>query len=635
MPNKLTKLPVTEFNVGQEAYAGSPAYCYVTGVVRYAVSGASEAYLTQPMTPAEAYMEVVRKQSQTLKGITANYRAVCFPAIPPRDAVQSVSRVDPRPGWNAAADSVVNSEGDFSFTFEYPRFPVGIVVGVAPYPSGGTLPSSVVAGVLLRNEAIEVLAAGVAVAVAPYSPADAKRIIVSRLGNSVSVSVGDWSHTVEGVVATGAAQVRSLLYLAGEFVDTPRFIDVSVGRAKGSVGFLVGVSPVSRARGGVGFRAPNRRVVGRLGLVGSASAVEDFSARAVGSVAMRGVATPPSGVGELRVSTLSVLGGSLSGASVGAARVSAPALQVEAGGGYPIPVWAGGAVALPGLAFGGVVQVGEVATGEAQLPLLSAIGADYPYGQGVATLPALSAFGWAPVGPDGYVNMYEGVEFGASVSALGVMYASIRSELGVGSTVTFALLLEAAMYDSLLLDSKASLANTLEVVMRAGLLLSDKSARGGWAEKNAHYAAVQYATNVLTGAVTRMEGFNFSSFCRVGQLSFGVAPEGLYELGAYDDPVDAVVEFAAVGAETVASKNLQYVYVGLATDGEVYVRVTGDNQRDKVYRAVGGRDMFRAKCAGGLRARQWTVRLELVGATQATLDSIEWIAPATNRRGIK
>jgi len=584
------------------------------------------------MTPAEAYREMERWQSQNVKGITASYRTVCFPEIPPRDAIEAYTRVDVREGWNAAADSVYHSEEDFALTFEYARFPVGVIVGVGPYPAFGTLPSTVAVGVLLREGAIEVLAGGVTAATAPYVPTDQENIVVARRGGDVVVRVGDWEYTAPGVAAGAPAQIRSMLYLAGDYVDSPRFIINTEGSARGKVGFRNRVPDVARARGGVGFRMAAKEARGNVGFVGRAVAVEDFHAKARGNAALGGVIGAPGGEGAMALPRLEVFGGLAGSTPRGSGSFSLEPLTITATGGYSVPDWAGGAMVLPGLILGGVFQVGEVGSGEALLPALTALGADYPYGQGLAHLPPLVMFGLAPTDPEGYVRMYEGVRFGSSLDGSGVLYAAIRSELEVGSTITFALLLETAMYDSLMLDDRMSFASALEVVLRSGIALSDQAVRGDWAKDNAHYAAVQYATNVLTGSVTRLEGFNFASFCTAGQTTYGVAPDGLYELGPYDDPIDAVVEFAAVGTESSAVKAMQYVYVGLATDGDVYVRVVGDDRDERVYRAVGNRDMFRAKCAGGVRARQWTVRLELVSATQATLDSVEWIAPATVRR---
>jgi hypothetical protein len=588
------------------------------------------------MSPAEAYAvynyNVATSSFKTNPRYYWNWSIYCVPAIPPAPYVAGYNYVDMRKGWNAAADSIFNSTGDFTFVFDYDRFPVGVIVGVAPYPSKGTLPSTVTAGVYLRDGVIEVLAAGQVVGTAPYVPSDSPLVTVARRGDTTVVTVGDWRAELLGVPAGQPAQIRTLLFLAGDYIDNPRFLTEVVGKARGSVGFKHSVPDRARARGRVGFRMAKMEARGSAAFMGRASGILDYSARAKGTAGFEGRVLKPGATGQVTLPGLQLYGGLAGAWPVGSARARLPALAVEADGGYNVPTVVGGAVAIPGLLVSGDLKVGAIASGDLMLPGFTSIGADYPYGQASLNLPALQVFGTDPDMPEGNVRMYEGVVAAASMRADGLLYAVINSELGVGSTITFALLLDVAVYDSLLLQDNMSFAATLEVALRSGLRISDQASRGGWPDKNAHYAAVQYATNVLTGAVTRFEGFNFSGFTSVGQHTYGVAPDGLYAIEPNQDPIDAIVEFATIGSESLAVKALQYVYVGLATDGDVYVAVRGDDGVERMYRARRNDYTYRTATGKGIRSRQWTVRLELVNATRATLEGVEWIAPATARR---
>ena len=636
MANKLTKPAVTKYHPGQAASPGLPARCFVTGFSPDLVGQGAGSVRYEPMSPAEAYAvynyNVATSSFKTNPRYYWNWSIYCMPAIPPAPYVAGYNYVDMRKGWNAAADSIFNSTGDFTFVFDYDRFPVGVIVGVAPYPSKGTLPSTVTAGVYLRDGVIEVLAAGQVVGTAPYVPSDSPLVTVARRGDTTVVTVGDWRAELLGVPAGQPAQIRTLLFLAGDYIDNPRFLTEVVGKARGSVGFTHSVPDRARARGRVGFRMAKMEARGSAAFMGRASGILDYSARAKGTAGFEGRVLKPGATGQVTLPGLQIYGGLAGAWPAGSARARLPALAVEADGGYNVPTVVGGAVAIPGLLVSGDLKVGAIASGDLMLPGFTSIGADYPYGQASLNLPALQVFGTDPDMPEGNVRMYEGVVAAASMRADGLLYAVINSELGVGSTITFALLLDVAVYDSLLLQDNMSFAATLEVALRSGLRISDQASRGGWPDKNAHYAAVQYATNVLTGAVTRFEGFNFSGFTSVGQHTYGVAPDGLYAIEPNQDPIDAIVEFATIGSESLAVKALQYVYVGLATDGDVYVAARGDDGVERMYRARRNDDTYRTATGKGIRSRQWTVRLELVNATRATLEGVEWIAPATARR---
>lgn len=637
MTNKLTKQAVTRYSPGQSASAGAPARCFLSGYAPSTLYGGAGFVRYEPMSPAKAYAEYNRLQNNTFGMVEStryqwNYSIVCLPAQPATPYKPAGTTVDMRQGWNASSDSIYNDTGDFALLFDYDKFPVGVIVGLAPYPAAGTLPSTVSAGVYLRDGVVEVMEAGVVVATAPYTPLDQKVVAIARVGDSTVIRVGDWSYVADGVPAGEPAQARALLYLAGDYVDNPRIVVDATGRARGGVSLRHVLPSTSRARGSVGFRMAKLEARGRVGTTGRATAVVDYSASARGSVGFSGAIGRAGAEGALSLPGLSLFGGFAGSTARASGELHLPAMEVVADGGYAVPNVVGGQLGLPGLMLAGDGQTGEVASGQVVMPRFAVLGADYPYGQGVATLPPLVAFGVDPSMPDGYVRMYEVIQAQASATSSGVLFAAIRSELGLESEITVALLTGVGMYDSVILDDNIGFAATLQAVLRSDFVLSDQAARGDWSVNNAHYAAVQYATNLLTGAVTRLDGFNFMSFCRVGQTTYGVAPDGLYEIGPNEDPIDAIVEFAAVGTESAAVKGLDYVYLGMNTDGDVYVAVRGDGEAERVYRAVESRDMHRVKGGKGIRARQWTCRLELVAATRAELDSVEWIAPHTARR---
>lgn len=114
--------------------------------------------------------------------------------------------------------------------------------------------------------------------------------------------------------------------------------------------------------------------------------------------------------------------------------------------------------------------------------------------------------------------------------------------------------------------------------------------------------ALQYAVNVLTGALTTYQNFGFTQFARVGGETYAIRPDGLYCLRGDTDngeTLRAMIDFGASDYGTAQGKRIAHVYAGVTTDGEVYVRVIPDDGAERCYRAVGDSPEFRAPVARG------------------------------------
>lgn len=74
------------------------------------------------------------------------------------------------------------------------------------------------------------------------------------------------------------------------------------------------------------------------------------------------------------------------------------------------------------------------------------------------------------------------------------------------------------------------------------------------------------------------------------------------------------------------------VFLGLSTYGQVFLRMTDDQNREVTYRAVQRGSEYRSNLQRGLSSRFWRMRLELVDASYADLDNVEWVTGATGRR---
>ena len=146
---------------------------------------------------------------------------------------------------------------------------------------------------------------------------------------------------------------------------------------------------------------------------------------------------------------------------------------------------------------------------------------------------------------------------------------------------------------------------------------------------------LQYATNLITGAVGRYAGFDFEGFTRVGMSTYGWKRDGLYRIEDGDDngdPISAIVEFASEAFANQMKTRIVALFFGLSTDGQVFVRLIDDNDREVLYRAKRQQAEYRSNPYQGNQSKRWGLRLEIVDATSVVLDSVEWVVGSTNRR---
>ncbi|MFK3971114.1 hypothetical protein ACI2KS_10345 [Pseudomonas sp. NPDC087358] len=209
------------------------------------------------------------------------------------------------------------------------------------------------------------------------------------------------------------------------------------------------------------------------------------------------------------------------------------------------------------------------------------------------------------------------------------LFATISESLTLGTIINVMIAIDAKLVEILALPSNASANLILETVLRSGLAISDYSSQS-------RNEALQYATNVATGAVTRYSGFGFNSFCRVGTDLWATRPDGLYKIGGDTDNGDLLsylIDFAADDQGTPRTKRLENIFFGIQTDGRTYARLTDDFGREQTYRLI-QRDSSEARIetAKGASSRFWQLRLEGEEATYAEIDNIEWVAATGSRR---
>lgn len=226
-------------------------------------------------------------------------------------------------------------------------------------------------------------------------------------------------------------------------------------------------------------------------------------------------------------------------------------------------------------------------------------------------------------------TILEGLMPDSAIDYLPIIFATITETLSVGTVIDLVIAIDAKLFEILALPTAASANLVLETILSSGISISDYSSQ-------ARNEALQYATNIATGAVTRYSGFGFSSFCRVGTDLWATRPDGLYKVGGETDDgqlLSFLIDFAADDQGSPRTKRLENIFFGIATDGQTYARLTDDFGREQSYRLI-QRDSSEARIntAKGSSSRYWQLRLEGVDASFAEIDNIEWVAATGARR---
>lgn len=516
---------------------------------------------------------MVALQRTDSQGITYRDWVFSFPARAARPAKAPSLILDRQPGWNAKGDTREARRDDFAFSFDYASYPNGgIVVGVQSENVQATDPAHLPAAVLLREEAIEVLQYGVVVATAPYVPADQQPIRLERRARSTQIVVGDWGYQLNAGLR-GRVFVRALLFVSGDFVDNPQFTALTDTQKRARVGFR-GVAKAN----GLPLKLP--------------------ALQALGSYAGAGAS----------------------------ARLSLPRPEVKGSSGNLDITLGGGAItALPRLAVRASGLLGGVGRATLGLPALACLGADDQYGQCRLGLPALGVQSLADDSGEDQAQLLHYIAIHEQRQWQATLLAGLTEHLGIACELSLTALFDQQIIVALSLVDEISFSRLIEIMLRERVALSDSL-------EQLQRAAAQYATNVLTGAVTRFEGFDFIAFAEAAGATYAASANGIYRVTSGAEALTAAIEFAAVGVDSGQRKRLESVYLGLDTDGDTWLRVIDDQGKDKTYRVQDRGNMQRGQMAKGITSRHWRVRLEVTDASTLDLDRVEWLMPISARR---
>lgn len=479
--------------------------------------------------------------------------------------------------WNAGGSSESPMAGDGAFEFYVGNSPGGVVAGLAA-ADVSTLPNEPTHGFYIHGSIAQVIESGVVVHTFGSPVSTSTRFVVRRTGTAVSYELDQSdgglyaTEYYDSLVAITAAKVYldAALYLSGDYVDNPAL-------AEGTSGLTIGQ-----------ISGRMRPAAGRIGDV------------------------------------------------AGAIYGSLPAID---GLVYRSPLGAAGFVtgSVPPLAGYAFVLRGAQADIDGALKPMDGTVSNYAYSFARGSVPAVSGE-VTDIDPSFFRTAMSGLSLATPTDGTARMFDVATSSVLLSDAYAAAIRMSDSVFDALVLSgaisSTQSMADTIMAALALGTDLSQFIEVDLSPAEVAARAPTQYAVNVLTGALTTYDGFDFTGFATTGQTTFGARADGVYRIRPGDDAGESrivAVDFGTLAMDTTTVKTIEAVFLGVDTDGDVFVRLVAGLD-DTLYRVVERESVSRALCKRGVGGRQWNVSLEVANATYLNLDMIELSVASMARR---
>lgn len=588
---------------GGSGKGGSPDYGY------YTYGGPGESYITKI-----PYATQKSPQSFT----------VCYPAVRAVAGVDEHVDASSNPGWNSGAVSKRFVSGDAVASFHAPQNPVGVACGLGKTSSPSGSLASITHGLYITDAGIRPVESGALRDLITNDPGYAEGMQILRIGTQVSYIVGDLV-VISAVPSAGRVSLFAELYAAGDYIESPSLSEIDSVSIVTGWDWLAAESAElfsARARWDWNTRSMSPAAWGWKTAVGVSqitggpvSARWDWHGRAAGN----------SGEALLGID-MACRGSDL---PVGEMRAEVADFVVSGSGGFPVVSYGGGviSISMAMLATGTKVGVGG-AYMSMEVALAAADEGGYANGRLTIGDTGMTVSG---VSMPNRAGLYDDAQLVAAVDAYifdPVLFGVINYEVGVGLVFDAMLSIDALLSDAIGIVDEYDFNALITALIADGLGFSD----------DVNYLRrelLQYATNLATGAVTNYSNFGFLGFASTDGGAYGWKVDGIYRIGGRSDNGDllsAMVEYAADDMGTNQQKRISNLYLGMATDGTVLVRLEADNGDQYVYQAISQGDMYRASAGKGSNSRHWRLRVDITEASNIDIDSIEWVAGASGRR---
>ena len=601
MADRLVRLAKLTYVPSVQEVIASPARCWT-------LRESEPTYWTDPRTG-----------KWRVSGYVNRWVTYCVPAVEGVAGREAQLKQTDTPGWTAGAKSASAVAGDVVGAFSFSPMLAGAVCGIA----GSGAPVGSFAAIehgfyCIGDGYIQVVERGVAIAASPYRIIDYPRMTVTRAGGYVTYAVDDWQ-LVRPALFVGVASLFAVLYAASDYIDSPSFGALVTVPVQASWDWDVRLDDRALSlhipwgwRTARSIPVPwDWAVEASTELLNSVSASVPWDVNVYVGV-NNGYATLPIDMAMRAGDVPRVWGGGEVADLVLTARAGFTDVEVV-----------GASIVLPFELRGSATKAGGcVGTLVVDMDMVGA----GPEGYSRAVLDIdMDGFGISMFEPEGTGMAFTSLQVGDSWILDPVIYGAFSEVLNIGTSVDFLVVIDGALAEVLALQDGMSASAIILAMIQSGMCFSDNAS-------HVISEVAQFATNVTSGAVSFYTGFDFIQFARVGQKTYGLRPDGLYEIGQSDQLLDACVEFAADPAGTMAKKRVAAVMVGADTDGQVYVRTENDEGQFVTYATINRGEVYRADIGRGYAARYWKFRLELVEASHAVLDDIEWVSGGMARR---
>lgn len=605
MANQLTKLAIVSYTPAIPYRPAREAYCYWESEN---IEGFWDQQLKIVFIDTDRGRKSIFMTAPVWRpgGVVKN--RVCLPADPGQQGIPAQTTYTPIIGWNSGARSETPLTADGKFEFNVRSGAVGVVVGLVPR-NVSTLPSEATHAFYVSGGTIKVYESGTEVLTVPEPHVQSTVFVIERSGVVVTYRYGAWTHT-SSVPAVDEQFLDASLYFTGDTVFDPALI-LSAG-AEGD-GYAA-LRPVNVLASDLDYGTDGGDAVGY--------------ARVAPVVVQGQINNIVIGTALAALRSVQAFSSDVSRYAEGFATLAPVTANGEDG--IEVPAFSYGYATLWPLSAVGVGLTGELGSATATLRAIDVLASSYPmnYGQAYSTLQAVDIANATLVLPED--------DLPRATSGLGVydsyftdehVVARISDGLEITDTATAVVSVTDSTFDMLELRDALTFSQVVESIVRSNLVITgDTSA--------AQRAAVQYAVNVLTGGLSTYNGFEFDRFAQTTTQVYGARADGVYMLRPGDDnglPINIEVDFGADDFATPAAKAIEAVYLGMATDGQAYLRTNNDGE-ERLYRVVQRGPIMRSVMARGVTGRRWNLKLEVVDATQFELDLVEVIVGVRARR---
>lgn len=546
----------------------------------------------------------------------------------------------PQSGWNGGGRSIQKIQVDGQVKFQLGPRNIGALVGLAG-PADSVRFSEATHAFYQNDDALFIVERGVQVMAVPGVSLASKPVFtITRQNSVVTYEVGSFTYISE-LESSGDVYLDALPYAADDYVDSPVVSAFQRGAASGQLEIAgrIDLRPRGAAKLALGGRAVMRAnglalaaAGGQMLLAGSAQGTTRNAGVAVGAIVLAGGVLAPASRSLVRRRAGRVIS-SQGGYARSLATMKGPIM--ESVGGVPV-ISIGSSIA----AHGAKDVASKGLTGGVGGSLASAFGSSYSVGWELAPdddtwgrSTAVMSGRFAMLSADDRYSPFEFVINEALVLAdirdsESIFNVNIAEWLELGDELVALLVENADIAEMILLDDSYQAVFDLDLDLEERLYASDRANTGG--------GGLQVGVNLASSASTLYQGFDFIRIVSTNHGAYGVRSDGVYRIvsGQGDDgaPIDAEIDFGATNFGNAAMSRISNVFLGCATDGEVYVRLTADDGVERSYKVIDRQPVMRANPALGVAGRSWRLRLELVGALAADLDMVEIVTAAGNRR---